>query len=220
MGHLLLWANTVQRIGEARPLLNSTASSRDAEGGPGDSSNITHLWFCAVQNRQGKWHTFLRIFKWSPKKKVFTEIETNFLSKFRWSQKKKGLRSFISMGPVKPIGPYHGSLQAHGPPKIHGPRSHCPPLSPPRRPWLQATCKQFRATRIQLQIAEVKSCCPVGLLKTDIYFWGFFCCCFVSCCWTGNCILLLTRCLELSKQHFFTFQNCSLNFKKNQAHKI
>ena len=31
---------------------------------------------------------------------------------------------------------------------------------------------------IQLQIAGVRSCCRVGLLKTEIYFWGFFCCLF------------------------------------------
>ena len=98
-----------------------------AEGGPRHYSNITHLWFCAVQNRQEKWHTFHRIFKWSQKKKVFTKIETVFLFKFRWSPK-KGLRGFISMGPMKPIGPSRGPLQAHGPPKIHGPRGHCPPL--------------------------------------------------------------------------------------------
>ena len=34
------------------------------------------------------------------------------------------------MGPMKPIGPSHGPLQAHGPPKIHEPRGHCPPLPP------------------------------------------------------------------------------------------
>ena len=27
-------------------------------------------------------------------------------------------------------------------------------------------------------IAGVRSCCRVGLLKTEIYFWGFFCCLF------------------------------------------
>ena len=53
-------------------------------------------------------------------------------------------------------------------------------------------------------IAGVRSCCRVGLLKTEIYFWGFFCCLFfflVSCCWTGNCVLRLTCCLGLWK-HF------------------
>ena len=38
----------------------------------------------------------------------------------------------------------------------------------------QGICKQFRVTRIQLQIAGVRSYCPVGLLKTQICCWGFF----------------------------------------------
>ena len=35
------------------------------------------------------------------------------------------------MGPIKPIGPSKGPLQAHGPPKLHGLRGHCPPQLPP-----------------------------------------------------------------------------------------
>ena len=48
----------------------------------------------------------------------------------------------ISMGPMKPSGPSHGALQAHGPPKLYGllngplkftnPRVIVPPS---RRPW-------------------------------------------------------------------------------------
>ena len=41
-----------------------------AKDGPGVSSNIMHLWFCAVKNSGRKWHYFLRIFTCDlPKKK-------------------------------------------------------------------------------------------------------------------------------------------------------
>ena len=50
-------------VSEAPNRLKLGTGAPKAEGGPGDSSNITHLWFFTVQNRQGKWPTFLRIFK-------------------------------------------------------------------------------------------------------------------------------------------------------------
>ena len=34
------------------------------------------------------------------------------------------------LGPLKPTGPM---IEAHGPPKVHGPRGHC---SPPRPPFV------------------------------------------------------------------------------------
>ena len=46
------------------------------------------------------------------------------------------------MGPMKPSGPSHGALQAHGPPKLHGlpdgPLKFMSPIlivPPSRRPW-------------------------------------------------------------------------------------
>ena len=52
-------------------------------------------------------------------------------SGFSGDLKKKGLLCFISMGLMKPIGPSHEPFQAHGPPKIHKPRGHCPPCPSP-----------------------------------------------------------------------------------------
>ena len=48
---------------------------------------------------------------------------------------KKGLRCFISMGPIKPIGPSHGPLQAHWSPKDPWAPGSLSPLPPSRRPW-------------------------------------------------------------------------------------
>ena len=67
-------------------------------------------------------------------------------SEFSSDLKKNDLRSSISMGPMKPIGPSDGPLQAHGPLKPHGPpdgplksmgSGDCAP--PSRRPCIQAT---------------------------------------------------------------------------------
>ena len=38
----------------------------------------------------------------------------------------------MSMGPSRAHWPYAGPTEAHGPPKVHGPRGHCtPPLGGP-----------------------------------------------------------------------------------------
>ena len=117
--------------------------ARRAKDGPGVSSNITQLWFCALQNSREKWHNFLWIFMWSPKKKGSSRQNGTIFSGFLCDlQKKEGLRSssnwpvrVISMGSIKPIGPFDRPLQAHrlfvGPPEAHGPRGHCPPYLPP-----------------------------------------------------------------------------------------
>ena len=51
------------------PVSNNKYSQLDGpeaprtKDGPGVSSNIAQLWFCAVQNSRRNWHNFLRIFK-------------------------------------------------------------------------------------------------------------------------------------------------------------
>ena len=69
-----------------------------------------HLWFCAVQKKQEKWHKFLRIFKWSPKK----EKKEVFDLAFRWAlwsplgplmDPFKLMRTQNPMNPLKSMGP-------------------------------------------------------------------------------------------------------------------
>ena len=85
------------------------------------------------------------------KKKVFTEIETAFLSRKKRSSPKLNLQKnkkqtkrssvFHFDEPYEVDWALSWPLQAHGlpkehgppddPPKIHGPRYHCPPCPPP-----------------------------------------------------------------------------------------
>ena len=79
---------------------------------PGVSSNIRHLRFCVLQNRRGKCHNFLLGFDVISKKKrssIFHKLIRQCQTDFD--------------GPSKALGP------SDGPPKVHGPRGHCPPLS-------------------------------------------------------------------------------------------
>ena len=101
---------------------------REPRVGPGTTQILRISGF--VQSKTSKengtlFHGFSSDLK--KKKKVFTKIETFFLSKFRWSQK-KGLWCFTSMGPVKPIGSLVGPLNSMGPEVIVPP---CPPLGGP-----------------------------------------------------------------------------------------
>ena len=115
-----------------------------AERGPGVSSNVMELWFCKVQNSRRKCCWLVRKMMWSPKKKVFSTISTVFPAKIKWSPKKKSLLQNFNdfSGRSQAVRmrlrwAFHFSMsfgwapsQAHGPPKIHGPRGHCPPCPP------------------------------------------------------------------------------------------
>ena len=70
----------------------------------------------------------------SKKKKVFTEILTVFSVKIKWSPKKKVFRPYMLISKCHSDGPSaeaSGLPEAHGSPKVHGPRGHCTPLHPP-----------------------------------------------------------------------------------------
>ena len=59
------------------------AGAPRAERGPGDSSNVTELWFCKVQNKREKMLLFGPKNDVISKKKVFSEISTIFSSQIK-----------------------------------------------------------------------------------------------------------------------------------------
>ena len=77
------------------------------------------------------------------KKRSSTKTLTVFLAEIKWSPPQKQKRSSPKFWRFFRWA-FHFSMyfgwvpsRAHGPPKFHGPRGHCPPLPPSRWPWSQ-----------------------------------------------------------------------------------
>ena len=112
---------------------------------------MTDFRFCEVQNGRRKCRSLVRNMMWSPKKKRSSPIFEGFFQPNSGDlQKKKKVFELHMLicqyhfdgPPLKPMGPLLGSLkptkppEAHGQPKVHGLRDHCPPCPPSRRPSL------------------------------------------------------------------------------------
>ena len=92
---------------------------------------MTEFWFCEVQNRQRKCCCLARQIKLSPKNKGLHQNFNGFSGQ-TWviSKRNKALHTRFRWS-------FHFSMsfgwapsRAHGPPKLHGLRGHCPPLPP------------------------------------------------------------------------------------------
>ena len=143
-----------------------TQGRRDPNVGPGP----TQIWRSSgfVKSKIDKENAAVWSEKWCDlqKKKVFTEILTVFLAEIKWSQKKRSSPKFWRFFRWA----FHFSMyfqwalsRAYGPPKLHGPRDHCPPLPPYRWPCVYRSriqtvtfhfsCKITRSTERRFFIA-------------------------------------------------------------------
>ena len=127
-----------------------------AKRGTGASSNMTDFRSCEVQNGRRKCLSLIKNVMWSPKKKRSSPNFEGFSGQNQVisNKQKKGLRalragfsvsfpwaSSHANGPSAGLWSHGSPPEAHGtwhgPPKVHGPRGHCPPCPPSRRPCVQ-----------------------------------------------------------------------------------
>ena len=137
----------------------------EAERGPGASSNVTELWFCKFQNRRRKRCFTVWSEKWCDLKKkekkgllqnlnvfcgrnqVITNWNKTVYMRLRWA-----FHFSMSFG--------WAPSRAHGPPKLHGSRGHCPPLPPSRGPWLGRWSNAVFYPWKTLKVLKLQGLCP------------------------------------------------------------
>ena len=120
---------TMPKNGRRMRELATNVSAGAPRVGPGTAQILRISGF--VHSKTGKENgtLFSRFPSDPPQKRSSPKMKRGFSVQIQVnSQKKKGLRCFISMGFIGP---------SHGPPKIHGPRGHCPPCPPSRRPCVR-----------------------------------------------------------------------------------
>ena len=101
------------------------AGAPRTDRGPGASLNVTELWFCKVQNTRRKCCWLVRKMMWSPPPKK--GLLRNF-NGFSGQNQAVCMRLWWAFHFSMSFG--WAPSRAHGPPKIHGPRNHCPHCPP------------------------------------------------------------------------------------------